>query len=275
MLKLLLGKKFYTQYKGQVSRSVFQGSFGALFETIQKAHEKYDADISVDELYSLHTAIYNPALTRAAKEQFSELIEDIKETTEPSEAIAKDIVRILSDRDTAQKIAIEATEIFNGKPADFNVVSKLIEEHKKGLPTEKLEAVTDNVEKLIEELNVTSKWKFNLMRLKENIGGVGPGNLMIAFARPETGKTAFWVSLVAGPNGFAEQGAVVHAFINEEPAVRTQMRAISCFTGLNKEQIIEDKAKTHEEWKKIKDNIKMIDTVDWTIQDIDSHCEKY
>ena len=39
MLKLLLGKKFYAQYKGQVSRSVFQGSFGALFETIQKAHE--------------------------------------------------------------------------------------------------------------------------------------------------------------------------------------------------------------------------------------------
>ena len=275
MLKLLLGKKFYTQYKGQVSRNVFQGSFGSLFETIQKAHDKYDADISVDELYSLHTAIYNPALTRAAKEQFSELIEDIKETTEPSEAIAKDIVAILSDRNTAQKIAIESTEIFNGKPADFNIITKIIEEHKKGLPTEKLEAVTDDVNQLIKELDVTSKWKFNLIRLKENIGGVGPGNLMIAFARPETGKTAFWVSLVAGPNGFAEQGALVHAFINEEPAVRTQMRAISCFTGLNKEQIIEDKAKTHEEWKKIKDNIKMIDTVDWTIQDIDSHCEKY
>jgi len=246
-----------------------------LFETIQKAHEKYDADISVDELYSLHTAIYNPALTRSAKEQFSELIEDIKETTEPSEAIAKDIVAILSDRNTAQQIAIESTEIFNGKPADFGIITKMIEEHKKGLPTEKLDAVTDDVEELIAQLNVISKWKFNLMRLKENIGGVGPGNLMIAFARPEVGKTAFWVSLAAGPNGFAEQGALVHAFINEEPAVRTQMRAISCFTGLNKEQIIEDKAKTHEEWKKIKDNIKMIDTVDWTIQDIDSHCEKY
>ena len=275
MLKLLLSKKFYTQYKGQVSRNVFQGSFGSLFETIQKAHEKYDADISVDELYSLHTAIYNPALTRSAKEQFSELIEDIKETTEPSEAIAKDIVAILADRNTAQQIAIESTEIFNGKPAEFGIITKMIEEHKKGLPTEKLESVTDNIEELIEELNVTSKWKFNLIRLKENVGGVGPGNLMIAFARPETGKTAFWVSLVAGPNGFAEQGANVHAFINEEPAVRTQMRAISCFTGLNKEQIIEDKVKAHEEWKKIKDNIKMIDTVDWTIQDIDSHCEKY
>ena len=275
MLKLLLGKKFYAQYKGQVSRSVFQGSFGALFETIQKAHEKYDADISVDELYSLHTAVYNPALTRAAKEQFSELIEDIKETTEPSEAIAKDIVRILSDRDTAQKIAIEATEIFNGKPADFNVVTKLIEEHKKGLPTEKLDAVTDNLEKLIEELNVTSKWKFNLMRLKENIGGVGPGNLMIAFARPETGKTAFWVSLVAGPNGFAEQGAKVHAFINEEPAIRTQMRAISCYTGMTREEVVQDKKIAQNVWSEIKDNISMFDTVDWSMADIDAHCEKH
>ncbi len=271
----MLSKKFYAQYKGQISRNVFQGSFGSLFDTIQKAHEKYDADISVDELYSLHTAVYNPALTKAAKEQFSELIEDIKETTEPSEAIAKDIVNILAERDVAQRIAIEATEVFNGKPADFNIITKIIEEHKKGLPTEKLEAVTDNVEELIEQLEVTSKWQFNLMRLKENIGGVGPGNLVIVFARPEVGKTAFWVSLVAGPSGFAEQGAIVHAFINEEPAVRTQMRAINCFTGLNKEQVSEDIPKTHEEWKRIKDNIKMIDTVDWTIQDIDSHCEKY
>jgi len=275
MLKLMLSKKFYTQYKGQISRSVFQGSFGSLFDTIQKAHEKYNADISVDELYSLHTAVYNPALTKAAKEQFSELIEDIKETTEPSEAIAKDIVNIMAERDAAQKIAIEATEVFNGKPADFNIITKIIEEHKKGLPTEKLDAVTDNVEELIEQLDITSKWQFNLGVLRSGVGGIGPGNLVIIFARPEVGKTAFWVSLVSKPNGFAEQGAKIHAFINEEPAVRTQMRAISCFTGLNREQIIEDKVRAHNEWKKIKDNIKMIDTVDWTIQDIDSHCEKY
>ena len=275
ILKLMLNKKFYVQYKGQISRNVFQGSFGALFETIQKAHEKYDADLSVDELYTLHTGVYNPALTRAAKEQFSELVEDIKETTEPSEAIAKDIVNIMSQRDVAQRIAIEATEIFNGKPAEFDIINKIIEDHKKGLPEEKLESVTDNIEDLIKQLNIISKWQFNLMRLKENISGVGPGNLVIVFARPEVGKTAFWVSLVAGPSGFAEQGAKIHAFINEEPAVRTQMRAITCFTGLNKEQISENIGEAYEEWKRIKDNIEMIDTVDWTVQDIDRHCEKY
>ncbi len=98
---------------------------------------------------------------------------------------------------------------------------------------------------------------------------------MIAFARPEVGKTAFWVSLCTAPNGFAEQGAKIHAFINEEPAVRTQMRAISCFTGYNREQIPENMEDTQIEWAKIKDNIKMIDTVDWSLDDIDSHCEKY
>ena len=275
IIKLLLGKKFYTQYKGQITRNVLQGSFGSLYDTIQKAHDKYDADINIDELYSLHTTVYNPAITRAAKEQLSELIEDIKETHEPSKEIADDIVKILSERDVAQRIAVEATEIFNGKPADFNSIVSMIEKYKTGLPAEKLDAVTNDVVELLEQLNVVSKWQFNLTSLKDNVGGIGPGNLMIAFARPEVGKTAFWVSLCAAPNGFAEQGAKIHAFINEEPAVRTQMRAISCFTGYNREQIIENIEDTQLEWVKIKDNIKMIDTVDWSLDDIDSHCEKY
>ena len=275
IIKLMLNKDFYTEYKGRVSRNVFQGSFGSLYDTVQKAHDKYDADISIDELYSLHTTVFNPALTRAAKEQFHELLEDIKETQEPSKQIADDIIKILVERDVAQKIAIEATEIFNGKPADFNFITNLIEKHKTGLPAQKLDSVTNDIGELLKELDVVSKWQFNLTVLKNNIGGIGPGNLMIAFARPETGKTAFWVSLVSAPYGFAEQGAKVHAFINEEPAVRTQMRAISCFTGLNKEQITEDVPMAREEWTKIKDNITMIDTVDWSMEDIDSHCEKH
>ena len=79
MIRLMLGKAFYTKYKGTISPSIFTGDISSLFDTIQKAHAKYSDDISVDELYSLHTAIFNPALTRAAKEKFSELVEDIKE----------------------------------------------------------------------------------------------------------------------------------------------------------------------------------------------------
>jgi hypothetical protein len=48
---------------------------------------------------------------------------------------------------------------------------------RQGLPTEKLEAVTNDITELLEELNVVSKWQFNLSVLKNNIGGIGPGNL--------------------------------------------------------------------------------------------------
>ena len=130
MLRLMLNKTFYTKYKGSISPTIFSGDISSLFETIQKAHAKYSDNISVDELYSLHTAIFNPALTRAAKEKFSELVEDIKEVQEPSKEIAKDIMSILSNRDLAQRIAVEATEIFNGKDANFTEITSMIENHK-------------------------------------------------------------------------------------------------------------------------------------------------
>jgi len=274
MIRLMLNKKFYTQYKGILSPTVFAGDISSLYDTIQKAHEKYEQDIKVDELYSLHTAIFNPALTRAAKEKFSELVEDIKEVQEPNKEIAKDIMRILSDRDLAQRIAVESTEIFNGKEANFNEITTMIEKHKHGIDEEKVPAVTGDVSEVLEALSVTTKWKFNIPILKEKVGGIGGGNLMIAFARPETGKTAFWVSLCAGPDGFAEQGAKIHAFINEEPAIRTQMRAISCYTGMTREEIVDDIQTAQSYWGDIKDNISMFDTVDWSMEDIDSHCEK-
>jgi len=275
MIRLMLNKKFYTQYKGILSPTVFSGDISSLYDTIQKAHDKYEEDLKVDELYSLHTAIFNPALTRAAKEKFSELVEDIKEVQEPNKEIAKDIMRILSDRDLAQRIAVESTEIFNGKEANFNEITTMIEKHKHGIDEEKVPAVTNDVNEVLDLLSVTTKWKFNIPVLKENVGGIGGGNLMIAFARPETGKTAFWVSLCAGPNGFAEQGAKIHAFINEEPAIRTQMRAISCYTGMTRQEIIDDIQTAQSYWGDIKDNISMFDTVDWSMDDIDTHCEKH
>ena len=275
MIRLMLNKKFYTQYKGTLSPTVFAGDISSLYDTIQKAHDKYEEDIKVDELYSLHTAIFNPALTRAAKEKFSELVEDIKEVQEPSKEIAKDIMRILSDRDLAQRIAVESTEIFNGKEANFSEIVSMIDKHKNNIDEEKTPAVTSNVNEVLDLLDVTTKWKFNIPVLRDNVGGIGGGNLMIAFARPETGKTAFWVSLCTAPNGFAEQGAKIHAFINEEPAIRTQMRAISCYTGMTRDEIIQDKEMANKSWSEIKDNIAMFDTVDWSMEDIDAHCEKH
>ena len=47
MIRLMLNKKFYTQYKGILSPTVFSGDISSLYDTIQKAHDKYEEDIKV------------------------------------------------------------------------------------------------------------------------------------------------------------------------------------------------------------------------------------
>ncbi|BCV05488.1 MAG: hypothetical protein CM15mV108_280 [uncultured marine virus] len=47
MIRLMLNKKFYTRYKGVLSPSVFSGDISSLYDTIQKAHDKYEEDIKV------------------------------------------------------------------------------------------------------------------------------------------------------------------------------------------------------------------------------------
>ena len=54
---------------------------------------KYEKKIKLYELYFLHTAIFNPALTRAAKEKFSELVEDIKEVVVEQLSVGADEVK--------------------------------------------------------------------------------------------------------------------------------------------------------------------------------------
>ena len=98
--------------------------------------------------------------------------------------------------------------------------------------------------------------------------------MLIVFARPESGKTAFWVNMVAGQGGFASQGAKVCALINEEPAIRTQMRLVNAHTGMSFAEIKDNPTKAGESWASIKDNMRILDTVDWSLDKIDSYVAK-
>ena len=44
---------------------------------------------------------------------------------------------------------------------------------------------------------------------------------------------------------------------------------------MTREEIIQDKDIAQNAWSEIKDNIFMFDTVDWSMEDIDAHCEKH
>ena len=273
LIKLLLKKDFYNKNKSKLSKEFFTNGTGALYETIQRAHDDSDKDLSISEVSSLHMDVYNPASTRAKKENFYSLVNEIKELELPSEKIANNLLHSLFKRRIANKIAVLASEIYNGKDADFSEIKKQLE-----IPfdedVDEYEYVTGNINNLIEKLKDNTKWKFNLAPLKEAVHGVGEGNLIIIFARPEAGKTAFWVNLVAGIDGFASQGAKVCALINEEPAIRTQMRLINAHTGMTMDEIRADTESANKKWAEVRQNIHILDTVDWSLDSVDEFVQK-
>ena len=272
LIKLLLNKNFYNKNKSKLTKEFFTNGTGALYETIQSAHQDSDQDLSIGEVSTLHLEVYNPALTKASKENFNVLIDEIKDTSLPNEKIAQNIIRSLFKRSIAQNVARLATDIYNGSDSDFTEIRKQLD-----VTFEEVndyDYVTGNITDLIDQLKDNTKWKFNLEPLRDKVNGVGDGNLVIIFARPEAGKTAFWVNLVSGVDGFASQGAKVCALINEEPAIRTQMRLINAHTGMTFDEIRADSKEANTKWAEVRQNIKILDTVDWSLDDVDEFVQK-
>ena len=117
-------------------------------------------------------------------------------------------------------------------------------------------------------------WSFNIPSLSKYVRGGKGGEFMIAFARPEVGKTAFYVSLAASPNGFCSQGANVHIITNEEPARRTMIRAGTAFTGFTHEELFANRKEANKQFASIAQNLTMIDNVDASIEWLNVYCEK-
>ena len=268
LIKLLLKKDFYTKNKAKLSKELFTNGTGDLYNTIEKAHKDSENDLTLNEVSTLYTDVDNPALTRVAKQNFQSLIEDIQDASLPNEKIANNILESLHKRRQANRIAVLATEIYNGKDADFTEIKKCLETSIDDIGDD-YEYITSDVGELVEQLKDNTRFKFNLKPLQERVHGVGDGNLVIIFARPESGKTAFWVNLIAGVGGFASQGAKVCALINEEPAIRTQMRLINAHTGMTFDEIKQDTVLANKKWAEIKKNVKILDTVDWDLAKVD------
>ena len=61
LIQLLLNKNFYEKHKGKVSKTMFTNGAGSFFDSIERAHDEYDTDLTLDELETLHVDKYNPA----------------------------------------------------------------------------------------------------------------------------------------------------------------------------------------------------------------------
>jgi len=271
-----MNKEFYQRTKNKINKKTFTNGSYELYQTLVKAYEEYPEieSVDMDTLRTLHFDKYNPMITTANKRNLEDLIDIVSEQEVPSGKAIEDTLNRVYIRDKAKDLANMATDVFNGKTHNFHIIRTYLNDID-NVKEKEILPVSSNIEDIMRGVDTSNNYHFNIREMQDRIGGIGKGNFGIIFARPETGKTAFWVSLVANENGFAHQNIKVHAFVNEEPAIRTQMRLITACCGMSREEIATNVDLAKEKWSQISPNIKLYDTVDWDMSDYDSHCEQH
>ena len=90
--------------------------------------------------------------------------------------------------------------------------------------------------------------------------GVSGGHLLLVGARPNTGKTSFHASLVAGPDGWARQGAKCIILCNEESYERVGARYLCAATNMTMEEVRGNIALARSRYDPVRQNIRIKDS---------------
>ena len=222
------------------------------------------------ELYK----VGNPTATRAKRELIADVLDSIEQIPHIGEDVAADVINTLWQQETGKQIADLALSIMEGSTDKLLEIKSIVEKSQDGfVPKDDYEEIPTDLDTLLEYEQNENCWEFNIPSLHKVVRGGKAGEFMIAFARPEVGKTAFYVSLAASPNGFCSQGANVHIVTNEEPARRTMVRAVSSYTGFTHEELYQNKIEARSQFLQIAPNITMVDKVDATIEWLNIYCE--
>ena len=274
LLKTLLTKDCYNSTKPRLRRSIFSDETGSIYNLLGETHSKYDTDITPDDLYGIWLS-ENPVATTAEIGDFRDTIDELKYADPITPDIATDIIENLWRREIGRDIANLGLNMSEGDLSAMTRLQSLLERTKDSyMPDNFGEPTTDDIYELLAETSDENRWKFNIETLARNVYGIGPSEFGIVFARPETGKSAFVISIVAGPGGFCQQGAKVLYLGNEEKTTRTKLRAIQACSGMTREQIADNPDLAMSKYLSIKDRLIMKDVQEWDLDTINSYCEK-
>ena len=264
LLTLFLGHEFWKSHNFMVSEDFFEAEGRAIYNLITESHEKFEKDLTPAEVEALLLA-NNPLMTATRRANHVEIIRGL--TVSISEAVAGDVLLSAFREHVGTEISNLGLELMDGRALDLDKVQGLLDKYRDGfVPAQEDALLSTEVDDILEGLEGMLPYRFNLQSLHELIPGTGPGNLGIVFAMVETGKSAFGISLSFGPGGFAEQGAKVLYVANEEPAANTISRALSAFSGIPTDNLMNkqmDMTALKSRWETIKNRVLVSETSDF------------
>jgi len=280
VLKIILKKTIFDRVKKIVSDSFFSNGGRDIYKAISKIYEDNPGieEISISDLRISYFETYFANQSFQSEKNIKELISRIERIQDMNESVVENAIKSMYKSAKADEMSRLCISIGNN-PSEhsFKEVQRFLET----IDEEYFDSVDDtsvtrDVDEIIEAVNQQREFKFNIHALENATDGIGRGNFMIVFARPESGKTAFWVSMVASHGGFAWQKKNVHIFCNEEPAIRTQMRMLNACSNLNKKQILNGSRQlAKDRWNEIQSYIYTHDSVDMNMEDLNTYCKEH
>jgi replicative DNA helicase len=276
LLKSLLTREFYEKFKKYNLGSLYNHN---IYKTVDSIYEN-DKElnyISTEFLVDVYEKHYGSRMGHQQLSSDKKIIFELDKVKELNNKTVEYILQLTLKKNKAEELTKKSFALVNNPDKyDFSEIKtfvKNINDIEKEYES-KMDRVDIDPLRLIQEEEEEGSIKFNIPSLQNATKGVGGGNFIIIFARPEAGKSAFWISLVANKNGFAEQGKKCHAFINEEPAKKTFLRLVSCWTGVPKFEIKQKINKVRAEWSVVKENIFIYDCVGINMHDLNNYCDE-
>ena len=276
LVRSLMDKDFYDDHRGaRCPDRLFSKDVRKIKQSIDTAMDRYERSVTPDEIEALFMA-NNPTLTTAQKQAYSHLFRSIKKESPMGSDVAQEVLSKLFQQVVGEDIANLGFDYVNGTQGSLEPLRNLLEQYGDDFtPNLKVDWEDISLDTILSMTDLESQWTFNIPTLVRKVEGINAGHLIEVGARPNTGKTSFHASLVAGPNGFAWQGAKTVVLCNEEGYHRVAHRYITAATGMDKYEIAENKQQAMQIFDRIRDKVMFKDATGRDMSWVESVCKSY
>ena len=223
-----MDKDFYDEHRGsKCPDRLFSKDVRKIKSAIDDAMGRYERSVTPDEIEALFISS-NPTLTTSQKTSYDTLFRQIKKEEAMGTDVAQEVLSKLFQQVIGEDIANIGFDYVNGTKNSLEPLRNILEQYSDDFtPNLNIEWEDISIETLLSKNDMETRWKFNIPSLSRKVAGVNAGHLIEVGARPNTGKTSFHASMIAGINGFARQGAKCVILCNEEAAHRVGARYLT------------------------------------------------
>jgi len=276
LIRSLMDKEFYDDHRGaRCPDRLFSKDTRKIKQSIDTAMNRYERTVTPDEIEALFMA-NNPTLTTAQKQAYSSLFKQIKREQMLGEDVAQEVLSKLFQQVVGEDIANIGFDYVNGSHSSLEPIRNIIEMYGDDFtPNLNVEWDDMEIDTLLAKNDLEARWSFNVPALTRQIDGINSGHLIEVGARPNTGKTSFHASMIAGPDGLAKQGASCIILCNEEGSHRVGARYLTASTGMTMKEIRLEPSRARDLYAPVKENIKIKDATGRDMSWVESVCKSY